>query len=362
MERRSFLLGWAGAASLALTPSAMAAGKLHVNCDAEQKLARTLRTAPAHATIDEEVDTTVDTAERSCTAGQYRYATPVHLSALINGPGFEGGPSLSKDGRSLYFVSDRSDGVDPAGADQDIYVTHRPSTQSFNWGPAERVPEPISSPYLDFAPELSRDGLTLYFASNRPGSIPAPPEIFGEGVVFPDIWVSRRETKHSPWGEPEHLESDINTPFFEAPESLSRDGRTLYFDQFLAPPNFDFNIFTATRECDDGPFAPKVLLPPPVNTDTTNDFGAALTKNGKTLFFSSGTDDPFAPDAVIDLFVTERLHEDAPWGPPVAIDTINCPSCFQGLTTMYKDGQQICWMGRRDDTFGDLDIYCAVRK
>jgi hypothetical protein len=46
--------------------------------------------------------------QSDCAAGKpFCYSTPVHLSSLINTPGFEGKPSLSADGLELYFVSDR---------------------------------------------------------------------------------------------------------------------------------------------------------------------------------------------------------------------------------------------------------------
>ena len=80
-----------------------------------------------------------------CAAGKpYCYSAPVHLNSLINTPGFEGKPSLSSDGRELYFVSDRPGALGGPG-DQDIYVSRRSSTEA-DWGPPERVPPPISSP------------------------------------------------------------------------------------------------------------------------------------------------------------------------------------------------------------------------
>ncbi|HEU0012936.1 MAG TPA: hypothetical protein VFQ45_04595 [Longimicrobium sp.] len=39
------------------------------------------------------------------------WSTPVHLPAPINGPGYEYGPSVSPDGRMLYFNSERDGGV-----------------------------------------------------------------------------------------------------------------------------------------------------------------------------------------------------------------------------------------------------------
>jgi Tol biopolymer transport system component len=39
------------------------------------------------------------------------WTTPVHLPAPINGPGYEYGPSVSPDGRTLYYNSERGGSV-----------------------------------------------------------------------------------------------------------------------------------------------------------------------------------------------------------------------------------------------------------
>ena len=112
---------------------------------------------------------------------RYCYTAPVHLGPLINTAAFEGGPSLSANGLELYFVSARAGALGGPG-DQDIYVSRRRSIQD-DWAAPVRVPPPISSPFFDITPSISRDGLSLYFASNRPGPFSPP---------MPDLWVAHR--------------------------------------------------------------------------------------------------------------------------------------------------------------------------
>ncbi|MGB2901018.1 MAG: hypothetical protein WBB89_17290, partial [Candidatus Acidiferrum sp.] len=52
----------------------------------------------------------------------------------------------------------------------------------------------------DFNPLISRDGLSLYFSSDRPG-----------GFGGFDIWVSQRLSVNDPWGEPQNLGPNVNT-------------------------------------------------------------------------------------------------------------------------------------------------------
>jgi hypothetical protein len=288
-------------------------------------------------------------ASTDCSAGKpYCYGTPVHLDSPINTPGFEGKPSLSADGLELYFVSDRPGALGGPG-DQDIYVSRRTSVNS-SWGAPERVPPPVSSAFFDITPTISLDGLALYFGSNRPGPFSPP---------APDLWVSHRTSVNDPWGEAVNLGAGVNTPLFEGSIDISPDELTAFFAGVT--PEFVFDIFVSWRSSTDEAFGPRVKLPPPINSEG-HDYGPALTPDGHLMFFSSGTDNPFTPAAVNHLYVSERRHDRAPWGPRIYLDTINCPTCFSGLPTIRAGGKEICWMGDRGDSFGDKDIYCATRR
>jgi hypothetical protein len=292
----------------------------------------------------------VKNVQADCAAGKpYCYDAPVHLPAPINTPGFEGGPSLSASGLELYFPSDRPGALGGPG-DQDIYVSRRPSIGG-SWGPPERVPSPVSSPFFDITPSISLDGLDLYFASNRPGPFSPP---------WPDLWVSHRPSINDPWGEAVNLGPGVNTASFEGSISISPDQRTVYFAGGYRP-GFAFDIYRSRRNSPDEPFGPRVKLLPPINSDG-HDFGPALTPGGHTMFFASSIDDPFAPGAISHLYVSERQNDNAPWGPRIYLDTINCPTCFGGLPTIRAGGQELCWMGDRGDSLGDKDIYCANRR
>jgi hypothetical protein len=98
---------------------------------------------------------------------------PRPVSGLVNSVYSEAAPVISRDNLTLYFASNR--GPD----DYDIYIARRSSSDA-SFGQAQLVTGP-SSPYLDFPLELSADQCTLYFGSNRPN---------GQGGY--DIWAARR--------------------------------------------------------------------------------------------------------------------------------------------------------------------------
>jgi hypothetical protein len=141
----------------------------------------------------------------------------VNLGSTVNSPDWEYGPSISADGLSLYFVSNRTGGY----GDSDIWVATRETTKD-DWGEPVNLGPTINDAMYSQAPSISADGLVLFFESIRPGS----------GVGSCDLWMSRRATINDPWGEPVNLGSPVNTPGGEKNPCISADGRTLYFQHW----------------------------------------------------------------------------------------------------------------------------------
>ncbi len=116
-------------------------------------------------------------------APKFSESAPTNLSEL-NSAFDEGGPAISKNGLSLYFQSTR-----PGGAGgSDIYVSERESLDD-PWGPPRNLGPNVNTSFADVVPNLSRDEHYLFFASDRPG---------GSGNL--DLWVSRREHTHDNLG------------------------------------------------------------------------------------------------------------------------------------------------------------------
>ncbi|HEY3219085.1 MAG TPA: hypothetical protein VGJ80_00010 [Gemmatimonadales bacterium] len=92
---------------------------------------------------------------------------PINLGAGINTTGFEGGPSYFENdeggGAQLYFNHNPA----PVNSGGDIYVSTQAADGS--WGDAVPVTE-LNSAASEQRPSISHDGRTIYFFSNRPGS------------------------------------------------------------------------------------------------------------------------------------------------------------------------------------------------
>ncbi len=87
----------------------------------------------------------------------------VSLSNIINTTGNEGAQCISPDGQYLYFAGcGRADGLGKC----DIYFS---KLEGNAWSKPQNIGAPINSPYWESQPSISPDGKTLYFVSDRKG-------------------------------------------------------------------------------------------------------------------------------------------------------------------------------------------------
>jgi Tol biopolymer transport system component len=150
------------------------------------------------------------------------WGEPANLGPTVNTSGPEWAPSISADGLSLYFNSPRPGGY--GGIWGDIWVTTR-ATKEDAWTRPVNLGSTVNTSYLDITPEISADGLELFFTSNRPG-----------GSGNQDMWVSKRGTKDDPWGTPVNLGPIVNSSANDHDASISADGRMLFFGDYQTGP------------------------------------------------------------------------------------------------------------------------------
>ena len=141
------------------------------------------------------------------------WSEPVNLGSTINSPYYDGHSSVSSDGLSLFFISDRPGGY----GGRDIYVSTRATTND-PWSEPVNLGPTVNSPSDDYGPDISSDGLKLFFDSYRPGG-------YGER----DIWVTRRTAIDAPWSEPVNLGPTVNSSYGDHTSCISPDGSILFF-------------------------------------------------------------------------------------------------------------------------------------
>jgi hypothetical protein len=236
----------------------------------------------------------------------FTFGTPTNLGPNVNSTGCEYGLSVSSDGLSLFFDSDR-----PDLGDFDLYVSTRETTDD-EWGPAINLGPAVNSPktHDEACPSISADGLELFFSAVAWGSNPAG---FGKS----DLWVTRRATPDDPWSEPENLGPTVNTINVECEPSISADGLSLYFSSDRG----GWGIWVTTRKTKADPWQEPVNLGPLVSSGT--DGAPSISSDGRVLFFMSGRPGGYGGS---DIWMTRRATEDVPWEEPVNLGPgINTP-------------------------------------
>ncbi len=198
------------------------------------------------------------------------WGTPVHLGSTVNSSAGEKGPSISADGLSLFFYSDR-----PGGHGSfDIWMTTRATTED-DWGTPVNLGPPVNSSANDRNPDISADDLTLYFVSNRPG-----------GYGDTDFWVTTRTTKNANWGTPVHLGSTVNSSSAERQPTISDDGLWLFFHSNRPGGSGGEDIWVSTRATTDDNWGTSVNLGSTVNS-SAHEFHPDISRDGSTLYFGS---------------------------------------------------------------------------
>ncbi|MHC4521784.1 MAG: LamG-like jellyroll fold domain-containing protein, partial [Planctomycetota bacterium] len=141
------------------------------------------------------------------------WAAPVNMGAPLNSGNAEVSPTISHDGLTFIFASNRSGG----GSNYDLWMSTRPAAEG-DWAVPVNLGPAVNSSAFDGEVCLSTDGLALFFCSTRPG-----------GMGSYDIWVTTRRSQAAAWSPPVNLGPAINTSGTERMPSLSPDQKTLYF-------------------------------------------------------------------------------------------------------------------------------------
>lgn len=153
----------------------------------------------------------------------FEWTPLVNLGPNINTKdGWEAQPSLSSDGKMLFFTTLRK-----GSQDNDIYLSERQSDGS--WGVAKPF-DIINTTGKDKSPFFHQDGETLYFVSSCTNS--------RKGMGGLDIFYIRREKNN--WSKPENIGYPINSEQDELGLFVSTNGKVAYFS---SDKEGDWNIY-----------------------------------------------------------------------------------------------------------------------
>lgn len=201
---------------------------------------------------------------------------------------------------------------------------------------------------------ISADGLELFFVSNRPG---------GQGNF--DIWVSTRPNKEAPWETPANLGTPVNSQYNEVYPSLSADGLTLYFSDYLngfgasdrAGGKGGHDIWMSTRAGRTAPWTTPVNIGEPINTPQ-HEMSPMIAADGLTLFFASSR----GAGTTYDLWMSTRTDVRDMWSSPVSLEGNINTETDQYRCTLTPDGLVLFFDSGRSSNFGSSDLWMSMRK
>ncbi|MHC4540615.1 MAG: hypothetical protein ACYS74_12665, partial [Planctomycetota bacterium] len=198
------------------------------------------------------------------------WGTPVNFGPPVNSSAHDFYPSISADGLSLYFTSDRPGGY---GGD-DIWMATRETTED-DWGAPVNLGALVNSGANDRGPSISADALELFFHSSRPG-----------GYGGRDIWVTTRTTTVDPWGELVNLGPIVNSSSVDLSPSISADGLLLFFGSNRSGGYGSSDLWVTSRDTIDDEWGTPMNLGPPVSS-SAEEYAPSISPDGRTLYFTS---------------------------------------------------------------------------
>lgn len=234
------------------------------------------------------------------------WSTPIPLVLPSDNAEGNGTPALSKDSLTLYFASNRG----PGG--RDLWVTHRASTEAA-WETPANLGTAINTAAMEVGPALSRDGHWLFWHSDRPG-----------GAGGGDLYASYRTHTHEDFGENGWQAAtnvaSVNTAageFLPAYFQEDETGRSFLFFNSNRSGGLGAGDIWMAEQQPDGSFGPASNV-----TALNSAFGDSrptLSHDGLEIIFMSNR--PGGP--VSHLWSATRESTSAAWSAPVFLTSVN---------------------------------------
>ena len=194
--------------------------------------------------------------------GRWRAATPLSFSSPDHS---DLDPSMSPDGKRLYFVSTRPHAGEAAGAkDMDIWYS---DAKGGAWGEPAWIAE-LSSSAKEGSPTVDRAG-TICFFSDR-------------GAASDNNAIYCADHSGGGYAAPVRLNTNVNAGPSDTSPFLSPDGRTLLFYSTRAGGAGQADLYASFKDGND--WGPAVNLGPRVNTGGY-EYNPVVSRDGSMLIF-----------------------------------------------------------------------------
>jgi len=278
------------------------------------------------------------------------WSAPVNLGDIVNSSAAEAGAFLSRDGLSLYFGSTRPGGMGPVNT-FDIWVSHRARVGE-PWGPPANLGSPVNTANNEQTPTLTLDGHRLYFARDGLG-----------GYGSQDLYVSRRQHAWEDfgWRTPVNLGPGVNTTSEESGPAVFEDDATgiltLYFSSTRTTGLGCEDIYVSTAYPDEE-FGTADL--DPGLSGLSRDVRPFVRREGLEMYFDSNRPNASCTSQP-DLWTSSRSSIWGAWSTPVKLPDYLNSTAVDARPVVSFDGTELYFHSNRLGTLGGNDIYASTR-
>jgi len=215
----------------------------------EQTIVITVRRPSDENTINKQSGLEEDFYISKKVNGEWQKSVPI--GPPLNTFGNEGAQCISPDGQYIYFTAcNRNDGYGSC----DIYFSYKKGDE---WSIPENLGEPINTSFWESQPSISSDGKTLYFTSNRKGG-KGGMDIWKSVKYENNRWsipVNLGDSINTPYNElSPFIHPDNQTLYFSSDGRIGMGGKDIYYSRkkddgnWSSPINIGYPINTYADE------------------------------------------------------------------------------------------------------------------
>lgn len=288
----------------------------------------------------------------------------INLGPIVNYKGLDYAPTISADGKTLYYVSDRTGSKLKTDGDpsHDFWAAKKNDRMDtiffkpYNIDTTKNLGDlGVNTRLNEGAASIAADGQTLYFTGcNRP-----------DGLGDCDIYKTTIEGDR--WSRPTNLGKNVNSKYFDSQPSIAPDQSRIYFISTRPGPNSNgepdmknFDIWYSDYDAETEEFKPAQNLTA-LNTKGTEASPFIAADNATLFFASNGLDDNIGG---LDFYVATNegdAKKDA-WTKPINLgEPINTKDDEQFIT-LPASGDILYFSSKRKDLAnyqGNLDVFMA---
>lgn len=286
----------------------------------------------------------------------------INLGPVINHDKVDYAPTISADGKTLYYVSNKPGSV-VDGDDKpthDFWVAKKDNRldtvfqKPFNLDPSNKLGvNGVNTPLNEGAASIAADRQSLYFtACNRP-----------DGLGSCDIYKTTIDGDK--WARPVNLGRNVNSKNFDSQPSISPDQSRVYFISTRPGPNSDgkdvianYDIWYSDFDDDTEEWKPAQNLTA-INTKG-RDVSPFIAADNVTLFFASDGHSPNFGGQ--DFYVTRFDPSSKTWSKPENMGEPINTSEDEQFISLPASGDIIYFSSKRTDLpgySGELDVFMA---